>query len=392
MDEPLDAVGLGRVRSGVAAMVISAALWAVVTVVLAVAADSSLGSLSVVAWMNLTGGTVALGRGCALAPRPSGGSRGRAPAGGRRVRRRERRVSVWGLSGLDATAVAVSNVALVVAFSWSSDVAVALIVEVWPLLAALLIGWTVRGQQRVGRREMGGALVAVAGVALLLWTPPGDSPARHTAASGPLWAAAALAVAAAALQAVAVTAHQRALERLTQEGTTEEDTPLSSDSPVVPTGGSRGGPGGGPGGVVRAQMGLQAARMLGAGVAAALLALGWGTWSAPSGGGQWALVGGAGVAAALSAHLFARGVHAARDASVTLVWLLTPAVTAALMVAVGVAPAHWAVAGGVVLCLAGTAVTARRPPAPPPGPSPADRGAQPVVGSPRGQSASGGCA
>ena len=255
-------------------------LWAVFPVAIALGAGSGAvsGGPGFAAALNLAGGAV-----CLLA----GGSRS-ARRAVRSVLGTPRDV---GLFLVNAVAIAVSNAFAYAAFVTGPDVTAALVLEGWPILAALILPLCVPGYTRWTTARLPALVLMIA--AVLVLHPPG---------SGAPFAAFAFAVAAALMQVVTVVAHQRLVHgRLAELGGA---------------------------GLIH----LQGVRMLTAGAIAGAVAMIY-DGDIVSALSVWVLLAGGLVAA--SAILTAVALEAARHPLLIAAWVAAPAITVVALAGLG---------------------------------------------------------
>lgn len=281
-------------RSSVFLMLISATVWATVPLFFALGADSGAGAFF------YTGAFSGIGGGLSLALFLAHGV-ARKSFGALRALGRSARTRI-GLTAivLDGGGIAISNAAFIFALSYQSDATVTLIVESWPLIAAFLLVGFVTRFRGLTPRQLLWSLVALVGFYFLV--------AAH---GDPLFTefpipAIAAAVISALTQAIAVAAHQRALQ----------DLPAQY-------------------GIARNFL-LQFLRMIIASAVALISALclreGF-VWN------ERVILPAMSVAIATvaSALLYALSLQAAKSAVVTLMWFLTPVISIVLLATVGLA-------------------------------------------------------
>lgn len=200
---------------------------------------------------------------------------------------------------LDGGGIAVSNAAFVYALGFESDAAVTLIVESWPLLAAFLLTGVISRFQGLSVGQVFWSLVALAGFYVLV---VGQGQPLMT---GLTFTTLIAAVFSALMQAIAVSAHQRALQDLSED--------LDKAKNFL----------------------LQCVRMIIASGASLLLAVLFG----PVSMAQVSIVPAAGVALAIvgSALLYAMSLQAATSSVPTLMWFITPVISIALLASAGLA-------------------------------------------------------
>lgn len=190
--------------------------------------------------------------------------------------------------------IAVSNAAFFKALTFSEDAVVTLIVEGWPVLAAVFLGVVVKQFSSISRREWYWIGVAVVGFYFVVVSRDG------ALISGLPGLAIALAVLSAATQAGAVVAHQVVLQSVDHH---------RSRSKIWL---------------------LQAVRMFGASVISFLLAAGGRQMVWPS-TAQWPLIFVVALLITASAILYHLALHYAKMAITAMLWFLTPVVSIALL-------------------------------------------------------------
>lgn len=275
-------------RSSTLLMLCSAGLWALVPVVLAISADGSMAALAFTAWFNLVGALLCLVVWVLVSDVPQR----RADVDVSRAYLTRQRGWIPMLAG--GLGIAVSNAAFFKALTFSEDAVVTLIVEGWPVLAAVLLGVVVKQFSGISRREWYWIAVAVVGFYFVVVSRDG------ALISGLPGLAIALAVLSAATQAGAVIAHQVVLQAVEHH---------RSRSKIWL---------------------LQAVRMAGASAISFLLAAASGqmVWPTPA---QWPFISAVAVLITASAILYHLALHYAKMAITAMLWFLTPVVSIALL-------------------------------------------------------------
>jgi drug/metabolite transporter (DMT)-like permease len=296
-------------RSSIFLMLLAAGIWSAVPLLFAVGAQSGVDPFIYVGLLNGIGAVLSF----VIFIWYCSVRRQWGAAGALRSYLRTR--SGWVALILDGGSIAVSNAAFVFALRYNNDAAVTLIVESWPLLAAFFLTGVISRFQRLTRRQVLWSLVALVGFYFLVVARTGPFLGGFEAV--PIAAA----VVSGLAQAVAVAAHQRALQDLPD------------------------------GFGITTNFLLQSIRMTAASVVGVLVGLFTAaTYSLD--GSVWLPAVGVGAAIMASAVLYALSLQASQSAAVTLMWFLTPVVSIALLASVGMADLNSNVMVGATLVIA----------------------------------------
>lgn len=292
-----------------AASLTAATLWGVFPVLIAVGAlTPGAAGPAFTVWLNAAGGLAALLFGCLGPHRPLARLAGllRAP----------RRLA---LLVANAGFIALANTLAFLALAGEGRIVSALVLDAWPILAALLLPLAVPGYTRWRWRQAPALLLALTGFALMHRTGAADTTAL------------ALALLSTLCQVATVCLHQR----------------LVANAPIALS--------------AREMLVLQGIRMVLASAIALPLALVWGGSAAllaPSAGTLAASVC-AGLLITLSALLSTWSLERSRAPSLALAWLLAPAVTIALLAVFGLDRLSLEIAIGSALVLSALALDLR---------------------------------